>query len=133
MAAETRSGSARTAGALLLWFAVLGGATAWAVHLFAAWSVEELTCAAGRRDVAGVPLEAVLLAAVILPGVVAIGALAVSVRAWLQTSRAARRQDGRDLQRTRLLAAVGLWANLLFVAIIAFDGVALLVVTPCRH
>jgi hypothetical protein len=128
---STRHDSPRTrrSGALLLWFAVLGGGVAWAVHLLAAWGTEELTCAAGHRSISGTSLVLVLVVMSAVPGAVALAALGVSWRAWLQTSR--DREDGR-LDRARLLAVVGMAANLLFVVIIAFDAAAIAVIPPCQ-
>jgi hypothetical protein len=122
----------RRSGAVLLWFAVLGGAVAWAVHVMAAWSTEELTCAAGHRSISGTSLVLVLVLMSAVPGAVALAALGVSWRAWLQTSHNRDREDGRRLDRARLLAVVGMSANLLFIAIIAFDAVAIAVVPPCQ-
>jgi hypothetical protein len=132
MATRHDSPRIRRAGALLLWFGTLGGAVAWAVHLTAAWGTEELTCAAGHRSISGTPLTVVLALMAAIPGAVALAALAVSWRTWRQTGRA-RDEDGRrSLDRAGLLAVVGMSANLLFVAIIAFDAIALAVFPPCR-
>jgi hypothetical protein len=132
MSTHTDSPRTRRVGALLLWFSVLGGAVAWAVHLTAAWGTEELTCAAGHRSISGTSLVLVLALMSAIPGAVALAALAVSWRAWRQTSRYRDDGGGRRLDRARLLAVVGLAANLLFVAIISFDAVALAVVPPCQ-
>jgi hypothetical protein len=72
----------------------------------------------------------VLMAAI--PGAVALAALGVSWRALRQTGGRHDEDGGRPLDRARLLAIVGVSANLLFVAIIAFDAVALAVFPPCR-
>ncbi|MFC4859378.1 hypothetical protein [Actinophytocola glycyrrhizae] len=131
-------GTARRLGGLLLWFAVLGGAVAWAVHLFFAWGVVEVTCLAGHQQIGGVPLEVVTAIAVIVPGLVTVAALLVSVLAYRRVRDTGDGGDGDELDRTRfsrtkLLAVVGLWANLLFVAIIAFDGIALVVFSSCQR
>ncbi|MEV4198252.1 hypothetical protein [Micromonospora globbae] len=125
---------ARLAGGLLLWYAVLGGALAWAVHVMAAWGVDELTCASGSDQVSGVSLRVVVALAVVLPALATVGALLAAVLAWRRTARA--RPDGTTeatLGRTRMLALLGLWANLLFLTIIALGGVALLVFPPCQR
>jgi hypothetical protein len=118
-------------GGRLLWFAAFGGAVAWAVHLMAAWSIDELTCAAGARDVSGVPLRAVITIAVAIPAAVAAIALALSWRAWRRTAAAVTRGADRAVGRAGLIALVGLWANLLFLAIIVLGGAAILVFPPC--
>ena len=132
MATSDDSPRTRRTGALLLWFAVLGGAVAWAVHLMAAWGTEELTCAAGHRSISGTSLVLVMALMAAIPGAVALAALGVSWRAWRQTGRRRDEELGRRLDRARLLAVVGMSANLLFVAIIAFDAVAIAVFPPCR-
>jgi hypothetical protein len=123
----------RLTGGLLLWYGVLGGAVAWAVHLLAAWSLDELGCAARSERIAGVPLWQVLGVAVLVPGLATVGSLLVAALVWRRTARA--RSAGTDdpaLGRSRLLAVVGIWANLLFLAIIVLGGVAVLVFPPCQ-
>ncbi|MFI7648178.1 hypothetical protein ACIBTZ_19165 [Micromonospora sp. NPDC049460] len=120
---------ARLAGGLLLWYGVLGGALAWAVHLIVAWGVDELTCAAGSTRVGAVPLRLVVTLAVVLPALATVGSLLAAGLAWRRI-----RQDGEDrsVSRTRMLAVVGIWLNLLFLTIIVLGGVALLVLAPCQ-
>ncbi|MGS2617737.1 hypothetical protein ACVCAH_24920 [Micromonospora sp. LZ34] len=120
---------ARLAGGLLLWYGVLGGALAWAVHLFVAWGVEELTCATGSTRVGAVPLRLVITLAVVLPALATVGSLLAAGLAWRRT-----RHDGEDrsVSRTRMLAVVGIWLNLLFLTIIVLGGAALLVLAPCQ-
>jgi hypothetical protein len=132
MATSHDSPRTRRTGALLLWFAALGGAVAWAVHLTGAWATEELACGSGHRSVSGTSLVLVLALMSAVPGAVALAALGVSWRAWRQTSRCRAEDGGRRIDRAHLLAVVGMSANLLFVAIIAFDAVALAVVPPCQ-
>ncbi|TYB98942.1 hypothetical protein FXF53_16620 [Micromonospora sp. WP24] len=124
----------RLAGGLLLWYAVLGGALAWAIHVMAAWGVDELTCASGSDRIGAVPLRVVVALAVVLPALATIGALLAATLAWRRTAHT--RPDGiaeATLGRTRMLALLGLWANLLFLAIIVLGGVALLVFPPCQR
>ncbi|MFI6231230.1 hypothetical protein ACIBCR_28435 [Micromonospora echinospora] len=124
----------RLAGGLLFWYAVLGGAVAWAVHLLAGWGVEELTCANGNDRVGTVPLRTVIGAAVVLPALATVGALLASALVWRRTTRAPAPAGGdRSLERSRMLAVVGIWSNLLFLAIIALGGLALLVLPPCQR
>ncbi|OKI67379.1 hypothetical protein [Micromonospora sp. CB01531] len=130
----TRPGPhARLTGGLLLWYGVLGGAVAWAVHLIAAWSLDELACAAKSERIAGVPLWQALSIAVFVPGVATLGSLLVATLVLRRTgqARAAGAHD-RALDRSRMLAVVGVWANLLFLTIIALGGVAVLVFPPCQ-
>ena len=130
MSTSTSQHTTKAIGALALWFGAIGGAVAWAIHLAAAWGITETTCLAGHTGIEGMPLRGVVAFAVMIPGVIALGALAVSLRTWRQTS-STHTNDGRRVGRARLLSGVGFAANLLFVAIIVFDGVALLVFPAC--
>lgn len=124
---------ARLAGGLLLWYGVLGGALAWAVHLIAAWGVDELACAAGSERVSAVPLWQAIGLAVVIPALVTAGSLLVAAMVWRRTARAQRAgAEDRSYARARMLATVGIWANLLFLAIIVLGGVAVLVLPPCQ-
>ncbi|MFJ8579863.1 hypothetical protein [Micromonospora sp. NPDC093277] len=125
---------ARLAGGLLLWYGVLGGAVAWAVHLLVAWSLDELACARGSESISALPLWQALGLAVVIPGLVALGALLVAALAWRRTAAAqATGTTGRGFDRSRLLAVLGVWANLLFLAIIVLGGIAVLVFPPCQR
>lgn len=133
------SSGTRTLGGLLMWFAALGGALAWTVHLLAAWSIAELTCAAGNRQVSGVPLETVLALTVVIPAAVALVAWLVSCRAWRRVSARAGENSARAAEddaprweRAQLVAMVGLWSNPLFLAIIVAGGASILVFAPCQ-
>jgi len=112
-------------GGALLWFAVLGGAFAWLLHLLSAWGVNEVACAAGHSEIRGASLSAVLIGTVVVPGAIALASLGLAVVAWLRTSPAGD-------SRTRLLATVGIWADLLFITMITFDAIAIAMFTPCQ-
>ena len=120
-------------GGILLWFAVLGGAISWTVHAIAAWSIDELACAAGRDELAGVPLIAAVGLAVAIPAVGAAAALAVSWLAWQRTRPDGPAGADRSVDRAHLLAIIGLWLNLLSLTIIILGGVATLVLPPCQR
>jgi hypothetical protein len=122
---------ARLTGGLLLWYAVLGGAVAWAVHLLAGWGVDELTCASGRERIGALPLRAVIAVAVVLPALATVGALLAAALVWRRTARPPDGLEERRVGRSRLLAVVAIWSNLLFLIIIVLGGVALLVFPPC--
>lgn len=130
MSTSTSQQTTRVVGALALWFGTIGGAVAWAIHLGAAWGITETTCLGGHASIEDVPLRKIVTFAVVIPGLIALAALAVSFRTWRQTS-SDRTHDDRPVGRARLLAGVGFAANLLFVAIIVFDGIALMVFPPC--
>jgi hypothetical protein len=131
MTTSTPSQRARRAGGLLMWFAVLGGALSWAVHIFVAWGVDELACRSGHTTVAGVPVRVVVGAGVVLPALVTAAALLMAWRAWRRAS-AARRGDDPRMERTGMLALLGVGANLLFLSIILAGGAAVLVFAPCQ-
>jgi|HigsolmetaAR206D_1030411.scaffolds.fasta_scaffold01069_14 hypothetical protein len=120
-------------GGLLLWFAVLGGVLSWTVHSLAAWSIDELTCEAGHDNLAGFPLTGAVALAVLLPAAGAATALVVSVLAWRRLRPGPRADDDRSLGRAHLLAVVGLWLNVLALAMIVLGGVAALVLPPCQR
>jgi hypothetical protein len=118
-------------GGLVTWFGVLGGAIAWAVHLFVAWGADELTCESGSTSVDGIPLRGVVGAGVVLPALVTAAALVVAWRTWRRTNRAEHGDDPR-MERACMMALIGLCANGLFLAIILAGGAAVLVLRPCQ-
>ncbi|HEX7746460.1 MAG TPA: hypothetical protein VF462_14505 [Micromonosporaceae bacterium] len=125
---------ARLAGGLLLWYGVLGGALAWAVHLLGAWGIDELACAAGSERVSAVPLWQAIGLAVVIPALVTVGSLLVAGLVLRRIGRAPRAgAEDRSYSRARLLATLGIWANLLFLAIIVLGGIAVLVFPPCQR
>ena len=132
MNTSTPSQRAHKIGGLLMWFAVLGGAVAWAVHLIVAWGVDELACQSGHTSVAGVPVRGVVGAGVVLPALVTLAALALAFRAWRRASAARRSDDDPHMERAGMLALLGVCANLLFLSIIVAGGAAVLVFAPCQ-
>ncbi len=138
MAGSTQAGTrdpavpapARTAGPLLVWFAVLGGFLAWGVHLFLAWMVTEVVCVQGHDQVAGLPVRwaAGLLTA--LPGVVALAALLIGLRAgWVLR----RGPDERRTHRARFLVRIGCWLSGLSILMIAFGAIAVVTLPTCGN
>ncbi|MEV1289489.1 hypothetical protein [Micromonospora sp. NPDC049679] len=127
---RTPDARARRRGGLLLWFTAFGGAAAWSAHALAAWSIDELTCATGRRDIAGVPLGIALVCATVAPAAVTVVALALAWRAWRRTSAGARSGD-RGVERAQMVALIGLWSNALFLTIILLGAAAVMVFPPC--
>ncbi|KXK63701.1 hypothetical protein AWW66_01700 [Micromonospora rosaria] len=124
---------ARLAGGLLFWYAVLGGAIAWALHLLTGWGIDELACAAGSEAVGPVPLRTALSATVVLPALATVGALLAATLLWRRTTHVVTDGEDRPVGRSRLLALVGIWSNLLFLTIIVLGGIALLVLPPCQR
>lgn len=123
------SRTARRLGPWLLWFAVLGGPLAWALHLFLAWGAVELACLGRRSEVLGLPLRGYVALVTVLPLLVALTATAL---AWRLRSRLARvHDDDRRRERAGFTAGVGLALGLLAVAAIAGGGAAIGVFEPC--
>ncbi|HEX2298281.1 MAG TPA: hypothetical protein VHH34_07160 [Pseudonocardiaceae bacterium] len=129
---RTPSRPARRVGPWLLWFAVLGGSLAWALHLFVGWAVLELACLRGHSTVLGLPLRGFAALATGLPLLLAVAAtgLAWRLRRRCGPSGGEEQQD-RALGRARFMADVGLALNLFAVAAIVAVGAALLVLEPC--
>lgn len=135
--AEVRSqpmGSRR--GALVLWFAAVGGPIGWFVQLIAAWSIDEVVCSAGREHVGGTHLSTVLWYVLIAPSAVVVTALVVAllVRRHLNRIRAAAGEAGAadvPLNRARTMAFVAIFVDMLFLVIVVLDGVNLTVFAPC--
>jgi hypothetical protein len=117
-------------GPWLLWFAVLGGAVAWSVHLVVGWGMVETACAADARTLLGIPLRAWVVVATVVPGLVAVAATAVSVVLWRRLA-GTEESGSRSLARTRLMVLIGLVSNVLHVMIFLLDGVAVAVFSAC--
>ncbi|GAA1801116.1 hypothetical protein GCM10009682_23480 [Luedemannella flava] len=122
----------RKLGGLLMWFAVLGGAVAWAVHLIITWAADEVTCQAGNDTIQGIPLRVVVGAGVVVPALIAAAALLMAWRAWRTTRAAAGEDDDPRLARASMLALVGVCADTLFLLIILAGGAAVVVLAPCQ-
>lgn len=130
----SRSPSSRTVP-WLLWFAVLGGAGAWSLHLVVGWGLEEIACGTGSagQDLLGIGLVPWLAGTHLVLAAVAASALALSWRFW---RRAERARDGGDadeppLGRVAFMALFGLLSNGLFLLIIVYGIVSLLFLGPC--
>jgi hypothetical protein len=132
---------------LLLWFAVLGGAAAWTAHLLAGWGLEEIVCSpvSGSTELLGAPLVPVIGGITAALAVVALAALLVAFTVWrrgrgaaieaaaAQTAGAEEPGEVARLERLAFMGLVGLLADLLFLAIIVYGGVALIFLGPCSH
>ncbi|WP_169808978.1 hypothetical protein [Microtetraspora fusca] len=113
---------------LLLWFGVLGGVVAWALHLITAWGLVELVCHSGHTAVAGMSLHAVVITATVLPAAIALAALAT---AWWTSSRELGGWAEWKTDRIRFTAQIGLWLDGLAAVIILFGGGAVATFQPC--
>ncbi len=113
---------------LVLWYGVLGGVVAWAIHLVTAWGLVELVCGSGHTTVAGMSLRAVVVTATVLPAAIALGALAA---AWWASSRDLGGRAVWKTDRIRFTAQLGLWLDGLSAALILFGGGAVATFQPC--
>lgn len=122
-------------GAWLLWFAVLGGATAWSVHLVLAWGAVELACTdaggSGDASILGLSVRGFAALATGVPLAVAVASLVFS--SLFRAGQLAGKPDGDDprLGRGRFMAQVGVWLNVFAVLMIAFGGLAVVWFAPC--
>lgn len=124
--------TARRLGAALMWFAVLGGITAWVVHLMLAWGAVELACVVEppleSNTLLGLSLRDFALVATAVPLVVALVALVASGRFYISQFADV---DDAEQARARFMIQLGLGLNILSVLMIAFGGIAVLWFQPC--
>lgn len=123
---------------LLLWYGVVAGPAAWALHLATAWSVSELSCLAPGSS--GILLHggaltdgrrlAVWLGTAIpwLLTLAAVGACAVVTR----RRRRLRETDALAEERVSLLLVLGWFLSLMSLAAITGGGIALAVLEACQ-
>ena len=126
----------RKVGGPLLWFAVLGGAVAWALHILVAWSFMEVACLTpGRTTVlqfGGTPgptASVVAYTATGLPWVVSLLAFLTCLRL-----RSTLRRAGEDVlsgERTSLMLVLGIFLDLFALAALTGSAVGLFVLEPC--
>jgi hypothetical protein len=137
----------RRAAPLGLWFAVLGGAVAWSVHLLLGWGLEEIACspASASPDVLGVSLTVWIGVVTAVLAAVTVAAGLLAYRFWRQTGAADPNAqiepgaaDPEPEERVRggragFMALFGLAADALFLLIIVYGGVSLLLLRPCTR
>lgn len=122
-------------GGFALWFATMGGVVAWFVQLAVSWSVMELSCLGptkgGLYQQAGDSLTAriVAYAATAVPWLVALAALVTCLALMSRLRRL-----GADLlasERTRLMLVIGVFLDVMTLAIITGGGIGLAFVEAC--
>lgn len=131
---------------LLLWYGVVGGPAAWAVHLGTAWSVSELSCMApgssGMLLHGGALTDGHRLAVWLgtaIPWLVTLGAIAACAIVTRRRRRLRRRAsdpgqpgaDGLAVERVSLLLVLGWFLSLMSLAAITGGGIALAVLEAC--
>ena len=117
----------------VLWFGVLGGATAWTLHTLVDWGIDETTCRSGHTDLAGVPVKPLLIGTTLAFLLLAVVSGVLAYRHWREL-RAAEDADPLSqlrLQRASMMALVGFAADVVFVLILACTAVAVLVFPVC--
>jgi hypothetical protein len=138
-------GARPRAAPLLLWFATLGGAAAWTLHLFFGWGIEEIACspASASPDVLGLSQTVWIGAVTAVLAAVTVAAGLLAYRFWRQAGAGdpgERVEPGRagpePLEvvrggRAGFMALFGMASNALFLLIIVYGGVALLLLRPC--
>ena len=117
----------RRAGGFALWFASLGGAVAWTLHLMLAWLFTELPCRQSHHVVLGLTVSGDATVLTVVPGIVAVLALLTALRA----GRALREPVGRREVRAKFMATVGAWMDGLAIMMIVFGGIAVATISPC--
>ncbi len=115
----------------LIWFVLLGGAIAWAVHLLAAYALGEFGCVAGWGHIyfRGLHLVAwLVLAVTLITAVVTAAALWASVRMERRLEQAGAGEEAAlEPDRPAPFAArFGVITNGLFLFIILFEAVPVL-------
>ena len=133
---SSRHRTRRKVGGPLLWFAVLGGITAWALHILVAWSFMEVACLTPGRTFTlqfggkpGLIASVVAYTATGLPWVVALLAFLACLRLRSVLSR-----QGEDIlsgERTNLLIVMGMLLDLFALFALTGSAVGLFVLRPC--
>jgi hypothetical protein len=122
-----------TRGSWLLWFAVLTGPLAWALHLTINYSLEEwfacspATQTRGQILGVGVDVVALLVNAVLLLATIAAGLVAVSCWRQVRTDR-----DEGDITRAGWMALAGIMNSVLYLIIIVFGFAPPLILGVCE-
>jgi hypothetical protein len=126
------------ASSLLVWFAVGGGACAWAVQFVIGLAFGFAECNQTGREV---PIHAGQAAASAAAALIALASIAAGVWLFRNTYRVGdvfgeeRRGDGAPppIGRIHFLALVGLTVNFLALAIIVMDGIGAPLLPLCQQ
>ncbi len=120
-------------GSVALWFGALGGAGAWLLHLVANYSLEEwFACSPSSQTsgrILGVGVDTVSVAS----NAVSLGlATAAAVTALACVRKLAQAGDEASTERARWMAGAGLFADLVFIAMIAWGFAPPLILGVCE-
>jgi heme/copper-type cytochrome/quinol oxidase subunit 2 len=115
----------------VLWYAVLGAPSAWALQFWIGYWVAQSRCdRPGYATSADLTTWTIVVGAAALA--VAFGALATSIALFRRTAGAATEGPPPD-GRIKFLAIVGMAVAPLFIAIIAMTSTGVLVLMPCTQ
>lgn len=106
-----------------LWFALLGGAAAWAVQFLTGYLVTESMCVAAQRSASAEQAAGALTGATVAVLVVSLAAFAVAVAAALAGRRVWRRSEERTDERGEVRTGGMGWtafAGMLLSGVFAF-------------
>ena len=112
----------------LLWFGLLGGAAAWAVHFLLVYLLSEIDCASVRLSFTLAGLPALSFFGYLLTLLAVVTALAAAVVARGQV---ADEPEPERAERTRFMARTGVWMNLLFAIGIVASALPFLFLRAC--
>jgi hypothetical protein len=115
----------------VLWYAVLGAPTAWALEFWIGYWAAEARCGRPGDHVAVDTVTLTVVVGVLAMGF-AIGALLTSIVLWRRTSDT-EVKGPPPRGRVRFLAAVGMTVAPLFIALIAMTSAGVLVLLPCNQ
>ena len=114
----------RTWGEFLLWFGVFGGGVAWSLHLQSMYVLTQSACA--RHTMLPLHVTSVVM--------VSLSALAIVV-SWRDWSRIGTDWpsgiEGGVSGRSRFLAVMGVFLNLLFTQVIICQWITVFYFRPC--
>jgi hypothetical protein len=133
---SSRQRTPRKVGGPMLWFAVLGGIAAWALHILVAWSFLEVACLTPGRTTTlqfgGMPGPTASLVAYVATGLPWLTALLAFLSCLRLQSRLRRQgEEVLSLERTSLLIVMGIFLDLFALAALTGSAVGLFVLEPC--
>ena len=105
-----------------MWFALLGGAGAWAAHLMLAYAIAEFGCVAGWGHAPGAISTVSWMLIVVSAAMTALAALALLV-AYRVGHRVGAAEDPDDRETVEYVARFGKITNALFLFVIIVESV----------
>jgi len=118
----------------ILWFGVLGGATAWSLHTLVQWGLDETVCRSGHDEISGIPLRPLLLAVSLALLVLCAVSATVAYRHWRTLRGAHEDEDGLvalRVERAGFMSLVGFVGNIVFGLMLICAVITVLVFPVC--